>query len=185
KEHEGERIPSETLTGIVREILATPVTVHLPTVDHTIQQTTQSEQVLEKPSIETLSQITKPVEEVPSSEMITIEEERMKPTDIKQEELQQPSITTTVIENVEETTTESHPPSVGNKVKEDEAERISVDALTEAIREILATPATVHLPTVDHTIQQTTEPEQVFEKPSLTSVSEITKSSVEEVLPSE
>ncbi|CAF3497813.1 unnamed protein product [Rotaria sordida] len=185
KEHEGERIPSETLTGIVREILATPVTVHLPTVDHAIQQTTKSEQVLEKPSIETLSQITKPVEEAPSSEIITIEEERMKPTDIKQEELQQSSITTTVIETVEETTTESHPPSVEDKAKEDEAERISVDALTEAIREILATPATVHLPTVDHTIEQTTEPEQVFEKPSLTSVSEITKSSVEEVLPSE
>ncbi|CAF4275465.1 unnamed protein product, partial [Rotaria sordida] len=184
KEHEAERISVDALTEAIREILATPATVHLPTVDHTIQQTTEPEQIAEKPSFASVSEITKPVEEVLPSEVISTEEERTKQADTKEEELQQPRRASTVIETVKETRTEYHPRSVEDKVKEHEAEHIPSETLTEIVREILATPITVHLPTVDHTLQEITETKQVLEIPSIESPPEVSKP-VDEILSSQ
>ncbi|CAF5161940.1 unnamed protein product, partial [Rotaria sp. Silwood1] len=154
-----------------------PVTVHLPEVDHTVEQITQTHQQVEKPLLTSVNEIIKPVKEVQPSEVITLEEETTKPVDTKQEALQQPSTTSSDIESVHETTTASHLLSSEDKVEEREAERLSTQILTEVVREILAVPLTVHLPEADHTLEQ-------VEKPSPTSVSELIKP-VKEVQPSE
>ncbi|CAF4522387.1 unnamed protein product [Rotaria sp. Silwood1] len=184
EEREAERLSTQILTEVVREILATPLTVDIPEVDHTVEQVTQREQQVEQPSLASATELIKPVKEVLSSRIITGEEERTKAVDTKQEELQQPSTTSSVTGTVHETTTESHVPSTEEKEKEHAAERLSSEALTEAVREILATPVTVHLPEVDHIVEQVIKTEEQEEKPSLTSVTEFIKP-VKEVLPSD
>ncbi|CAF4554913.1 unnamed protein product [Rotaria sp. Silwood1] len=184
EEREAERLSTQILTEVVREILATPLTVDIPEVDHTVEQVTQREQQVEQPSLASATELIKPVKEVLSSRIITGEEERTKAVDTKQEELQQPSTTSSVTDTVHETTTESHVPSTEQKEKEHAAERLSSEALTEAVREILATPVTVHLPEVDRTVEQVTKTEEQVEKPSPTSVIELIKP-VKKVLPSE
>ncbi|CAF5083635.1 unnamed protein product, partial [Rotaria sp. Silwood1] len=184
KEHAAERLSSEALTEAVREILATPVTVHLPEVDRTVEQVTKTEEQVEKPSPTSVIELIKPVKKVLPSEVITLEEETTKPVETKQEALQQPSTTSSASESADETSTASHLLSTEDKVEEHAAERLSSEALIEALREVLATPVTVHLPEVDHIVEQVIKTEEQEEKPSLTSVTELIKP-VKEVLPSD
>ncbi|CAF4389030.1 unnamed protein product, partial [Rotaria sordida] len=140
--------------------LVTAVTDHLPTVDHIVQPTIQTELQVQKTPIDSITEMTDLVTTKISPDVATIQQPFRKPTDLKQEV--QPQIEESpLIKNVEETTTESHPPSVEDKEKEHEAERVSSEALTEAVREILATPLTVHLPTADRTPRQIIETEEV------------------------
>ncbi|CAF4820652.1 unnamed protein product, partial [Rotaria sp. Silwood2] len=158
---------SEALTAVVHDILATPLAVHLSTIDHKVKQITEPEQQVEQPSLAEVTEVTKPGKQVLPSEVITTEKETSKPSDTIQKELQQPSITSSVIETVQETTTtESHPPPAQETIEEQEADRLTSEALTAVVHDILATPLAVHLSTIDHKVKQITEPEQQVEQPS-------------------
>ncbi|CAF3882125.1 unnamed protein product, partial [Rotaria sp. Silwood2] len=179
EEEEAERLTSEALTAVVHDILATPLAVHLSTIDHKVKQITEPEQQVEQPSLTKVIEVSKPGKQVLPSEVITKEEEATKPADAKQKELEQPSITSSVIEIVQETTTESHPPPAHEKIEEQEAERLTSEILTEVVHDILATPLAVHHPIVDDKVKQISETEQQVEQPSLTPVTEVTKSVAE------
>ncbi|CAF4940261.1 unnamed protein product, partial [Rotaria sp. Silwood2] len=137
KEHGAELLTSEALTEVVHDILATPLAIHLPTADHKVQEVTERRQQVEKPSLTEVSEVTKPVEQISPSEVIATEEETSKLADTDHKELRQPSIISPAIETVEETTTESHPLSADDELKGHEAEFLTSEAITEAVREIL------------------------------------------------
>ena len=143
---EAERLSSEALTETVREILATPLTAHLPSVDHTAETTTKTEQIVEQPSSSLSSPAFQQITTVITSPVTTTTE------------------TSTNIETVQGTTSEDRRPSAEDTIKEVEAEHLSSEALIEAVREILATPLTVHLPSVDHTVETTIKTEERVEK---------------------
>src|SRR5205823_1327983 len=118
------------------------LTVHLPSIEHTTEETT---------TIHAEEQIEKPSHEAPTphiEQVTTLEEEREEPTATKEDKILESS-KTSAVETVQETTSEDRRPSSEDITKENEAERLSSEALTEAVREILATPLTVHLPSVD------------------------------------
>ena len=115
KEAEPEEFPLEALSGIVRDILATPVTVHLPYVEQTIETTTEED---------------KTVTSVPITTTTTTEvEEVVRP---------EPTRTSLDIDNDQKSDTSG----------------LSTQALTETVRDILATPVTIHLPSVTTTAEE-------------------------------
>jgi hypothetical protein len=155
-EAEAERVSSEALTEAVREILATPLTVHLPTVDHTIEVTTApTDKQLEKPSVDTVVHTTEQDKPIIISEVTRTEEKVVPTTGTDAELLEIPNQSSSVIEAVEGTTFEERQLSTDDTTKEVAAEQLSSQALTDAVREILATPLAVHLPSVDITSETT------------------------------
>ncbi|CAF4753747.1 unnamed protein product, partial [Rotaria sp. Silwood2] len=154
EEQEAERLTSEILTEVVHDILATPLAVHLPIVHDKAKQIPETEQQAEQLSLTNVTEVTKSIAELSPTGATTKEEETPKPADMIQKELEQPSITSSVIEIVQETTTESHSPSAEDRLTAHEAERLTSKAISEAVREILATPVDVHLPTVDHAAER-------------------------------
>ncbi|CAF4770911.1 unnamed protein product, partial [Rotaria sp. Silwood2] len=173
EEQEAERLTSVILTEVVHDILSTPLAVQVPTVYDKVNEFPETEQKAEQPSLTGVTEVSKPGKQVLPSEVITTEEKTTKPTDAKQKELEQPSITSSVIETVQETTTtESHPPPAQETIEEQEADRLTSKILTEVVHDILSTPLAVHVPTVDDKVNEFPETEQKVEQPSLTGVTE-------------
>ncbi len=170
REVEAERLSSEVLTEAVREILATPLTVHLPSVEHTTETTTEIEHLDEKPSVDSLTQITEQIRSMISSPVTNKEEQVIQTTDTKDEVIPESTTTLSTKETVQEETSEDRPSLVDHATKELEAERLSSEALTEAVRQILTTPLTVHLPSVDDKVETIDS----HERPSTDTATEIT-----------
>ena len=154
QEVESDRLSSEALIEAVREILATPLTVHLPSVETTTEKTTTLSEVAEK-------------EHSLSAEENEILESNLVPS---------------VSKTAEETRTEKHQLSVEDKSKEVESERFSSEALTEAVREILATPLTVHLPSSEITTETVESTEQSLPITTADTTQKIDKISDESIL---
>ncbi len=176
KEIEAERLSTQALTEAMREILATPLTVHLPSVDSTSETTTtHTEQQLEKQTVEASSPHVEQVTTAVTSTETTTDEETSQSRAVKEDRIVEPSKPSSAMETVQETTSEDRQPSIEDTTREVEAERLSSEVLTEAVREILGTPLTVHLPSIEQTTETTTEIEHLDEKPSVDSLTQITE----------
>ncbi|CAF4169171.1 unnamed protein product, partial [Adineta steineri] len=163
-ETEVESSTSDALTETVREILATPLSVHLPSVGSKIEKTTiQTEEESETLPSQTSTSI---FEQITTT---TTEEQQIPQRDNQHDAIESSTKRPSITETVQETVTEDHQPSTDDKTKEIEADHLSSEALTEAVREILATPLTVHLPFVDNTITTTSKTQQQNEIPSVDS----------------
>ncbi|CAF4267753.1 unnamed protein product, partial [Rotaria magnacalcarata] len=139
----------EALTGVVGEILNTTVVTYLPVVEHNVQQTLKTETMSETPLLPSLSESKDELKTMSSREKTTIdEEERTEASGTKQQELQESSLTPSITEIAVESTRE-----------EQVAERINSETSSEIVGHILATPITVHLPSVEHSILEDTEHE--------------------------
>jgi hypothetical protein len=172
KEIEAERVSCEALTEAVREILAAPLPVHLPSAEHTTETITEVEHPEEKPSVDSLAQITEQIKSMISSPVTRKEEEVVQTTNAEQEVIPESTITLFTTETVQETTPEDRSSLVDDATKEIEAEHVSSEALTEAVREILATPLIVHLPSVGSIVDtRTAHTEEQVEIPSTEIVS--------------
>ncbi|CAF4115431.1 unnamed protein product, partial [Adineta steineri] len=167
-ETEVESSTSDALTETVREILATPLSVHLPSVGSKIEKPTiQTEEESETLPLQTSTSI---FEQITTT---TTEEQQIPQRDIQHDTIEPSTKRPSITETVQETVTEAHQPSTDDKTKEIEADHLSSEALTEAVREILATPLTVHLPFVDNTITTTSKTQQQNEIPSVDSSTQI------------
>ena len=124
EEAEAKAPSSEALAGIVREILATPVTVHLPSAKHTTEITTNIQPQEDKPDIISSIETTEESEILTSSPL--------------------PTVFTSSNETVPKSRLE-------DRLEEVEAERLSTEALTEAVREIIHTPIEVRRSSADTT----------------------------------
>ncbi|CAF4018485.1 unnamed protein product, partial [Rotaria sp. Silwood1] len=89
------------------------------------------------------------VETVATTELTTTQEERLQPVAVTEEILHQPLVTSTDTEIVEDSKKEDHQPVVLDTTTEF-ADRVSTDALTDAVREIIGTPAITDVPTDEH-----------------------------------
>ncbi|CAF4218326.1 unnamed protein product, partial [Adineta steineri] len=167
-ETEVESSTSDALTETVREILATPLSVHLPSVGSKIEKTIiQTEEESETLPSQTSTSI---FEQITTT---TAEEQQIPQRDSQHDAIESSAKRPSITETVQETVTEAHQPSTDDKTKEIEADHLSSEALTEAVREILATPLTVHLPFVDNTITTTSKTQQQNEIPSVDSSTQI------------
>ncbi|CAF1383254.1 unnamed protein product, partial [Rotaria magnacalcarata] len=73
-----------------------------------------------------------------------------------EEILHQPLVTTTDTETVEDSKKEDHQPVVLEPTTEF-ADRVSTDALTDAVREIIGTPVISDIPTDEHVVERAIE----------------------------
>ena len=151
EENMAERVSTDALTEAVKEILATPLTVHLPSIDSTSQKPTADiQQQVETLSPETVrSQVEQESTTTITSPVNITEEDKEKPTEVKKDEILESTKPLSATETQEQTTTE-------DITTDNAAQQLSTDALTEAVREILATPLSTSLPPTDSTTQQTT-----------------------------
>ncbi|CAF3594032.1 unnamed protein product, partial [Adineta steineri] len=134
KEAEAEHISSEAIIEAVRDILATPLNKHQQPADVKVEQQTDTIQEAPMKSAEELS--TSSFEQHISKEQ---EKEQKPVTHDEQHERETVKEISPIAETVEETTTEDQ-----MKKAQAHAEHVSSEAITEAVREILATPLTKH-----------------------------------------
>ncbi|CAF3317616.1 unnamed protein product, partial [Rotaria sp. Silwood2] len=86
----------------------------------------------------------------------TTQEERLQPVAETEEILHQPLVTTTDTETVEDSKKEDHQPVVLEPTTK-LADRVSTDALNDAVREIIVTPVISDMPTDEHVIERAVE----------------------------
>lgn len=135
-----EQEPSDSLVNIVRQIHASPQIARLPSTDEKTETSQSVEQTLEEPPVDIS------VEKEQTSESIPIKPEQVADT---KDVLPKSDEITIITETTQETTSKE-------TTKEDEAERLTTAALTNAMREILATSRTSQVP-ADNVITKTTE----------------------------
>ncbi|CAF4355551.1 unnamed protein product, partial [Adineta steineri] len=134
KEAEAEHISSEAITEAVRDILATPLIKHQQPTDVKVEQ--QTDTIQEAPMKSAEESSTSSFEQHISKE----QEQEQKPVKHnEQHERETVKEISPIVETVEETTTEDQ-----MKKAQAHAEHVSSEAITEAVREILATPLTKH-----------------------------------------
>ncbi|CAF5166277.1 unnamed protein product, partial [Rotaria magnacalcarata] len=129
-EHVVERaieVPSTEETITTTEVTTTQ--------EATVESVAETEEVLQQPLI---------TEEVSQQPLIT------------EEILHQPLVTSTDTEIVEHSKKEDHQPVVLEPTTE-LADRVSTDALTDAVREIIGTPVISDIPTDEHFIERAIE----------------------------
>ncbi|CAF4337709.1 unnamed protein product, partial [Rotaria magnacalcarata] len=81
---------------------------------------------------------------------------RLQPVAVTEEILHQPLVTTTDTETVEDSKKEDRQPVVLEPTTE-LADRVSTDALTDAVREIIGTPVISDIPTEEHVVERAIE----------------------------
>jgi hypothetical protein len=148
-----EQLSLDSLVDTVRQIRTIPQSTRLSSTDNTTETTHIVEQEIEKPSVESHVEIVQTNESIPNEPVTTKEEQVVQTTDIK-DVLPESKEISFVTETKQETT------------QEDTAERLSSEALTEAVREILATPSTSQLPSDHITAESTVSEEKQDEQPS-------------------
>ncbi|CAF2081466.1 unnamed protein product, partial [Rotaria magnacalcarata] len=146
-----DRVSTDALTDIVRKIIGTPVISDIPTQEHVI------ERAIEVPSTE---------EKISTTEVTTTQEATVQPVAVTEHFLHQPLVTEEVsqqplvtpshLETVEDSKEEHYQPVVLEPTTE-LADRVSADALTDAVREIIGTPVISDIPTDEHVIDRAVE----------------------------
>ncbi|CAF1984798.1 unnamed protein product, partial [Rotaria magnacalcarata] len=136
-----DRVSTDALTDAVRETIVTRVISDIPTDEHVI------ERAIEVPSTE---------ETITTTQPKTTHEETAEPMPVTEEVLRQPLGTSAHTETVEEAEKQEHLPVVLEPTNE-LADRVSTDALTDAIREITATPVVSDIPTDEHVVEPAIE----------------------------
>ncbi|CAF4784772.1 unnamed protein product, partial [Rotaria magnacalcarata] len=136
-----DRVSTDALTDAVREILATPVTSDIRTDEHVI------ERVVEVPSAE---------ETISTTELTTTQEEILPAVAVTEEVSHQALVTAADTEIVEEAEKQEHQPVVLEPTTE-LADRVSTDALTDAVRETIVTRVISDIPTDEHVIERAIE----------------------------
>ncbi|CAF2147435.1 unnamed protein product, partial [Rotaria magnacalcarata] len=133
-----DRVSTDALTDAVREIIATPVVSDITIDEHLVDR------AVEVPSRE---------ETITTTEVTTTQEATVQPAAVTEDFLHQPLVTTTDTETVEDSKNEDHQPVVLEPTTE-LADRVSTDALTDAVREIIGTPVISDIPTEEHVIER-------------------------------
>ncbi|UJR26385.1 hypothetical protein I4U23_007717 [Adineta vaga] len=128
---EEEVLPIDALTETVRQILVSPASVQ-----HSTELTPLSDEAKKEATIQSII--------IPSEEVTTV---LISSTPTK--EVKSATDLSPINETKQEVTSEDRQPSLEKVPEEVEAERLSIDALTETVRLILATPLTIHLPSTD------------------------------------
>ncbi|CAF5219660.1 unnamed protein product, partial [Rotaria magnacalcarata] len=135
------RASTDALTDPVRETIVTPAISDVPTDEHIL------ERVIQVPSTE---------EKISTTEATTTQEETLQPVTVTEEVLHQPLVTTIDTETVEDSKNEDRQPVV-LEPKTELADSVSIDALTDAVREIIGTPVISDIPTDEHVIERAVE----------------------------
>ncbi|CAF5163124.1 unnamed protein product, partial [Rotaria magnacalcarata] len=121
--------------------IGTPVISDIPTDEHVV------ERAIEVPSTE---------ETITTTEVTTTQEETLPAVAVTEEVLHQALVTAADTEIVEEAEKQEHQPVVLEPTTE-LADRVSTDALTDAVREIIATPVISDIPAHEHVIEPAVE----------------------------
>ncbi|CAF4415116.1 unnamed protein product, partial [Adineta steineri] len=145
------------LTEAVREMLSTPVTFRHEPIGVTTKATTDviKQETEEEPQQKRISEEVQPIQE-----------------DRREDERQLYSEKLSTISTLEETISEEHKVPAEDRTKETEAENLSSEALTHAVREMLATPFTKYQQPADIRAEEQTEKTQ--EVPAEVSVEQST-----------
>ncbi|CAF5003040.1 unnamed protein product, partial [Rotaria socialis] len=149
---ETDHVSTEALTKAVREIIARSGIPDVPTEEHVEQRTIAAETITEEPSSETIAEIKTEIEEIESSLFGTPDEEKPESVDTQHDDKQELHTTPTHIETTEDITPQIQQPGVTEPTTE-LADHVSTEALTEAVREIIATQIIVDIPKEEH-VQQ-------------------------------
>lgn len=164
-EETDEQVSSDSLFNIIRQTGTIPEITRLPSTESKTETSHIAEQEIEKPSVDTSVEIVQSNESIPH-EPVTVKQEPVVQITHTKDVLPESSEISFVTETKQETTSEE-------ATKEDHAEHLSSEALTDAVREILATPLTSQLPSHHVTTETTEFVEQQGEKASTVSIAEI------------
>jgi hypothetical protein len=148
-----EPLSSDSLVNTVRQIHAIPLSTRLSSTDNTTETTHIVKQEIEKPSVNSHVDIVQTNESIPNEPVTAKEEPVVQTTDIK-DALPESNKISFVTETKQERT------------EEDETERLSSQALEEAVREILSTPSTSQLPSEHVSTETIVSVEKQDKKPS-------------------
>ncbi|CAF5149928.1 unnamed protein product, partial [Rotaria magnacalcarata] len=161
------RASTDALTDPVRETIVTPAISDVPTDEHILKR------AIEVPSTQ---------EKISTADVTTTQEETLQPVAVTEEVLHQPLVTTTDTETVEDSKKEDHQP-VFLEPTTKLSDRVSTDALTDAVREIIATPVISDIPTDEHVVERGIEvpsTEETITTAEVTTTQEATVESVAE-----
>ncbi|CAF5220978.1 unnamed protein product, partial [Rotaria magnacalcarata] len=136
-----DRVSTDALTDAVREIIGTPFISDIPTEEDVV------ERAIEVPSTE---------ETITTTEVTTTQEATVQPVAETEEVLHQALVTAADTEILEDSKKEDHQPVVREPTTE-LADRVTTDALTDAVREIIGTPVISDIPTDEHIIERAVE----------------------------
>ncbi|CAF4642353.1 unnamed protein product, partial [Rotaria socialis] len=173
KRHD-EQISMQPLTEALPEILTTSAAPHQPTVEQILLEATKNEHILETPTIPSITETTKTILIVTPTELTVLEEEKIKPADLKDEELQHPIVTSSNIQ-ISDEIIQDDPQKPVTESTTKPADHVSTEALTEAPREIIAIPVTLHQPIDTREEVQAIENQTIVEEPSSETIIELNK----------
>jgi hypothetical protein len=126
-----KQVSSDSLVEIAHQIRTVPQATRLTSTDNETDTTHIVEQQIEKPSIDASVETIQTDENIPNESVST--------ADIKEDVIPASTSVSFVTDTKQETTSE-------DATKANEMERLSTEALTETVHEILATSPTVPLP---------------------------------------